>query len=503
MFIKKKIFTLIETLVSMMILSIVILTIYKFYTDFIREDKKILNEEKFNKVTYEIQKSFENQSLNYILNGNINKIEFNEDNQIVSYEPIFESKKIQAIYIEEKKEDIELLFNLQKKDLELYSNEYFDFVFFNQRERYLGIEFPYKEFFFFLWGELINYRDFNLSVKECFFDFSKGFKINSYDNLNTLTNTNNEDCSTVWNNFVDKNKPLLDLGYKNAFTKAKNEFKVSQISNFDFVSNKVKESYNNFKSIANNLKDFAKREIEYTTNSKELMIDHFVLCYLYVSGGSQSKCNIHRGNVSDSQVNVNKIKFILSNDSTYFGKEVDDIENAIFTTDRNSTNLSSIKGTTGENQTTYPLFDNSDFGLTLYGLIPTIPLSIETNIDSNLIFNKDAYRIFGTNHGLEINNPTLDLNKTNGYETLGNTPIYFSNVSLSGFKKDNINLVGLNATILKHFPINVPIVTDEKFFSTGPYSSLLLMIFPWIVEANDDDISLGFGYFTQTIESSN
>jgi hypothetical protein len=400
-----------------------------------------------------------------------------------------------------------------------------------KKEFYERTTFPYLDIYVIDYSKLTNLNSFNRIVKTCLFkknndnNFYLSTLARSSDNdgfvfFNTNTikgfdddgsNSVNIYCNNVLKTFLIKN--LDNELFNDIDTVDGNEEKMKKIinnninfvkvSNRETILNKLKSSINKAKKIRDNLKTF--NTIEENNNGlNKLLVDNYITCW----DPSNNTCSISTD--SSKEINLDLVKVIEptntdENGIAFDNKKINEMENIILTINRKSglTETSDIKNNTSNNTANandyidniYFYLDGSTTksNIKVEGFVPILKFSTKlydfkssANLEPNMAFLTKNYELFsGTN-------------KNNVVEDFIQTPFYFTNINDSKLKIKNSDNSLFSGDIIKYFNLNVPeIYGSLNSKKVGPFSSGILILFPWLkaLNTNDELLYENFGYY--------
>lgn len=546
MFKKIKSFSLIEVIVSIMILSLVVLSVLSLFNKFFKDETQYNQDFKFEKISLQIKKIIEYKYLNFIISKNILDLNttkiggskpYNDtiNKAVILYEneillPMFDETNLTKM-------DLQLKFwELSKKQLEEYPNKPYDIFVTQNINSYKNILYPYKNVFIFKWNNLYKMRDFNDSVKNCLFSINTNKEIsfvdyNDLSNIDVIDNSVVTPCNVIINNFITNNNKALESkidtnNLESSYQSIKNEFKFLKIDNLNIMKNKMDLTMEKFDKVVSNLHDFSVREHKLVGMNYETTINHFVSCYFDDVNTHANQCTITNYN-NGEKLNINKIKFLFSNGiwmednstgtpQTLHNSDMNttDVKNSLMTFRVDSLGHKKPLAPARMTGTTAPNLENireleyfNDINIT--GMVsvkmPSLslgfnPINRLTSKEGEIVFVPEAYRIFGLYD--EIGSSKL------GVSEFMDLPFYFTNISGSMLKinkQANVISPEVFDTNLT-FDLNVPIIKNKNTAyeeeNSGPYSAGLLVIFPWIVDSNETLIhDYNYGYYFKTITS--
>lgn len=533
-------FTLIEVIISISILSMILISVFTIFDKYISDEIKITKNEKFIYLSEKLEENLYRNYLNFVINDDVLYFNYEliggskNNNKIINTETLYPSYQLVPLYNNNNLDKVLSFWNVNKKEIEQRVGIPFDMIITNQKDTYKNILFPFKKIYLFDWGKLEELRNFK-NVKDCIFFINdkNEVELNRYDELDIATNFSGSDCKPIVRNFIIRNNNSLngrlnsskmESSYKNII----NEVKMKKISNFKVVKKKIEITLNKFNKIEDNLKDYVRRENELLGKNNELSIDHFVSCYFDIEAASNlNHCRLSNF-MDDDPINNNKVKFFFNNGLWYFQKNNDgsitnyfnknmlikDLKNVIITFEpRSGANehlrpVQFLRGTTAYNVDELKEFEDIS-RIQLTGMVSMkMPMLIEDEVDGfsqtnkmeaglgELSFVPETYKIFGLYDESGLSKQ--------GVSEFFEIPFYFTNITGSSIRIDNY----FNGEMYrKNFDINVPLIKNQNTINemhiSGPYSAGIIIIFPWILNSNQELMNTSnYGFHFKTLSTS-
>lgn len=482
---KIKSFTIIEILITIMVVSIMSIGVmggYKFFQD------ELVNQSTKKKlllIRSQMENIFSLKMKNFILSSGV----WAKYAGSTSLSLLYEVDKLQPIIDDNNsnltEDDFGTFWNIGAKDLKDFANKPFDIVIENKYFTHYT-KFPYKNIFIVSWGRLNSFPSWqsNIVLKSHFIhkENNESWVFKTFSEMNTTAQTELE----TW---------ALSHGFnKEIFNK---EITYITASNLEIMKNKVEASVNKFNNIVKN--------IEYWVDAKIKLED---------GTGALPGKNYFMFAKTETETEDVSSRFIVNNtatppatgtmqiDNRMIDIQVDKTPQILF--DGNLTNIFSfvdLDETDGEN-TRYISTKNSEFNcifndfdsakVTFTNALPISSLTDNDLITCNVV-DVNGTLFSGTKKMMGI------ISEFDGKEEISGFPIVLSNVDESNITLEDAEFATVldsTATPLttKIFKNNIPkseVLTNGTYRlkNSPPYSLSLIMIFPWIIESDETNLS--------------
>lgn len=470
---KKKSFTIIEILVVIMIVGVLSIGLMRGFNFFQNELTAQNIKQKLELVKHSFEETLQIKSNNFIyydkiISNNVNGTNF----------PLYNTNILQSIFDKNNPIPYFNFLNLSEKDLVDFGNKPFDILIENKYFTHLT-KFPYKNIYIISWGKLNSWADFDDTLKSLFINNNSGdFNFKHFAELE-------DNSKNTLRNWV--NSKNIDISVFNK------EISFVKITNLHIMKNKVENSINKFNNITNNIEHWVDAKIRSEEGTGEIPGKNN---FMFSKNKNDNSVNITELFLVKEEENIvieRKMIDVLedetesldgsniSNVFSFIDKTKDENANDRFVSSKNSNVLCT------------DLLSGNSFELVHFVSLSTLTNNnyIECIKDSDIELFPNTKKMMGIISEFEAREDFMGI------------PFFIFNTEEAA--------MGINTTNeslpWQIFLNNVPeaeVLSNNNYRmkNSPPYSTMLLLIFPWITDAtraenaeNADDRDITFSKY--------